>query len=579
MRTSGLSQTRTWMRPLRFSISTWPRASSGRVWLIGVAAHAAGAARQAAGARGRAGCGSWGVSGVEQCGQSSSGRWCVSWRACRGRQALGQLQAAGIGVLQAVEQEARSPDRAPARCGSARRCGRGRCRARRRRRSSACCVSMTLQRGLVLAASSLRLPWHQLHERIVGSCAAGGVGRSATSGTGAQLPGHADGERERGGDRERREAAPGRRARRRRGRPLRRGGDARAIDGHRSWRAATSRRSARSSTSAGPRGAGVGRLRCGCHASWNLRGACAAGRARDATGLSNCRPPCRVRWRSPRASSLRRRAAPAPRGPAAAGWPRALQIHRQRGDMPGRIDAADGRRTRPRRRSACGRLRRERSSINAVLTASRCSQVLNALSKRYAGQRLPGAHEGFLGQVLGAAERGRRPGAGSRHGRGRYGAGTGLRRRSTSPAPAERTSAPIDILGGRARQRGGWLGVQSVTAAVSIPSPMQRPAAGFRAGSRRPRRARIRGFQGTLPSVSLRSIRAFRPSCRTPPSPTRAAVPTEPVSIRQEDLIQSVADALQYISLLPPGRLHPEPGRRLRARGSRRRRRTRSRRS
>ena len=38
-------------------------------------------------------------------------------------------------------------------------------------------------------------------------------------------------------------------------------------------------------------------------------------------------------------------------------------------------------------------------------------------------------------------------------------------------------------------------------------------------------------------------------------------------NIKQEDFIQSVADALQYISLLPPGRLHQEPRRRLRARG------------
>ena len=37
-------------------------------------------------------------------------------------------------------------------------------------------------------------------------------------------------------------------------------------------------------------------------------------------------------------------------------------------------------------------------------------------------------------------------------------------------------------------------------------------------------------------------------------------------SIKQEDFIQSVADALQYISYYHPGRLHPEPRRRLRAR-------------
>ena len=51
-------------------------------------------------------------------------------------------------------------------------------------------------------------------------------------------------------------------------------------------------------------------------------------------------------------------------------------------------------------------------------------------------------------------------------------------------------------------------------------------------------------------------------------------------TIRQEDLIQSVADALQYISLLPPGRLHRSASARAYEREqSRRRRRTRSRRS
>src|SRR5690606_17524873 len=49
--TSGRSQARTSTRPLRFSISTLPRGSSGRVWLIGVAADAGNAAMHASASR------------------------------------------------------------------------------------------------------------------------------------------------------------------------------------------------------------------------------------------------------------------------------------------------------------------------------------------------------------------------------------------------------------------------------------------------------------------------------------------------------------------------------------------------
>jgi hypothetical protein len=67
--------------------------------------------------------------------------------------------------------------------------------------------------------------------------------------------------------------------------------------------------------------------------------------------------------------------------PRGQGRHRAFQVHRQRRDVARRIDAADGF-ERVLVVAGLGRLRRARSSISAVLTASRCNQVLKALSKR-----------------------------------------------------------------------------------------------------------------------------------------------------------------------------------------------------
>ena len=66
-----------------------------------------------------------------------------------------------------------------------------------------------------------------------------------------------------------------------------------------------------------------------------------------------------------------------------------------------------------------------------------------------------------------------------------------------------------------------------------------------------------------VPAVGARDRRgrpahaAAAPQHRAAGRSRRADRRTAMTAIRQEDLIQSVADALQFISLLPPGRLHP----------------------
>ena len=57
------------------------------------------------------------------------------------------------------------------------------------------------------------------------------------------------------------------------------------------------------------------------------------------------------------------------------------------------------------------------------------------------------------------------------------------------------------------------------------------------------------------------------PGTRRCVSPKPLRRPPAMTTIKQEDLIRSVADALQYISLLPPGRLHRGARRGLRGRG------------
>ena len=145
----------------------------------------------------------------------------------------------------------------------------------------------------------------------------------------------------------------------------------------------------------------------------------------------------------------------------------------------------------------------------------------------------------------------------------------------------------------------GWRSGRPDASAARRPGPRPRRRCGCPAACRPARTGGSGRFRRRIRS-SCRPGRAVRgdvtvrpgpprwPKISTPPATHRQPVTSKPassdrsplpVSIRQEDLIQTVADALQYISLLPPGRLHPATSPPPTSARSRRRRRTRSRRS
>ena len=299
MRTSLRSQARTWIRPLRLSISIRPRASSGRVWSIGRRReHQAALARHGSKAN---------ESMVTEHGGSPANTCASGFNSApRAGSARGATNRYGAGVGAGNAH----PDRAPVRSGSARRCGRvhamriAATSSRRRRR-----LDLT-QCGVVFAGHRVRL--------APGSAAVRLLSRMPSA---ARIARRADRQqqrsRERHGARRR-----GLRQRRRPGSITARAAMRAAISGHRSRAGGVSRSQASARIERVP-----SRMRHSIHGRCHVDvhhcspTLCAAARARDAAAPWNYRPPCRAHRRFPRASSLRRRAAPAPRGRAAAASP------------------------------------------------------------------------------------------------------------------------------------------------------------------------------------------------------------------------------------------------------------------